>query len=163
MAVAFVPPIVADAEDRVGLRIDHVEANREFLTKLGITTTPDTRSFGLDDIQAFFLDTALHQSRQGNVFQRPKVNYGSGEILRINIPPNSDQHDRTSVWDAEHGSRFTLTPTITGPGMVDLVLRPSTDGAQAVSVAVPSGRTTAFMLEANATQVRLLFVRPHVY
>jgi hypothetical protein len=54
------------------LRIDHVEVTREFLTKLEINTTPDTRSLSLDGIQALFVDEALRQSRQGNVLARPK-------------------------------------------------------------------------------------------
>jgi hypothetical protein len=163
IAAAIACPIVADAGDRIGLRIDHVEVTREFLSKLEIKTTPDTRSLSLDGIQALFVDEALRQSRQGNVLDRPKVTYGSGEVVRFDIPPRRNKHKKSQVWEAEHGSKFTLTPTLARPGTVNIALRPGADDAQVLSVAVPSGHTTAFILEANARHLRLLIVRPHIY
>ena len=163
LAAAIAYPIFADAENRIGLRIDHVQVTREFLTKLEIKTTPNTRSLSFDRVQALFVDQALRQSRQGNVLARPKATYASGEVVRFDIPPKRNKQNRSQVWDAEHGLRFTLTPTLASPGIVHLALRPGADDGQLMSVAVPAGHTTAFVVEANATQLRLLIVRPHIY
>ena len=153
----------SDAGNRIGLRIDHVELTRDFQSKLEIKTPTDGCSISLDDYQALFVDEALRESRQGNVFARPKVMYRSGEIVRFNIPPRRNERKGSQVWDAEHGAKLTLTPTLTRPGIVNIALRPSADDARVLSVAIPSGHTTAFVLEANARHLRLLIVRPHIY
>ena len=153
----------SDAGNRIGLRIDHVELTRDFLSKLEIKTPTDSCSISLDEYQALFVDEALRESRQGNVFARPKVTYRSGEVVRFDIPSRRNERKGSQVWDAEHGSKFTLTPTLTRPGIVDIALRPSADDARMTSVAVPSGHATAFVLEANARHLRLLIVRPHIY
>ena len=177
LAATLTIPLAADAEQRVGLAVDHIEVTREFLAFLDVPMATGASSLRISSIQAFFIQEALHQSRRGRVYSRPKETYSKRQPLQIRRPTeppprppplhssgsssSSSPNKPWSVRDADLGFDGTLTPTNFFPELVHLTLRLEGE-ARVRQVMATARQTAAILLESDDVRCRLLLVTPWI-